>query len=211
MKQVMRLGVWETNSSSAHTICLKGNEDKEPEEVLGDAPKELLDWVRKEGFYIGREETYKYPSEDIAKFEFKLSSVFIRIASCSDTFNNNIFLSKSSLTPQELIRRVEFFEVFEQLVRELGFKVVVGDISYDTWQYYFNEWDGISSDSYVWQTYLEDGSYYEDDWERSLSTLFLRYLFSKDDDDIMLFDGESWEVEDFVEKNNLRVIYSERC
>mgnify|MGYP003553038681 CR=1 FL=1 len=39
MKQVIRYSVWETNSSSAHTICLKSSDvDKEPEEVLGDAP-----------------------------------------------------------------------------------------------------------------------------------------------------------------------------
>lgn len=208
MKQVIRYGVWETNSSSAHTICLKGN-DKEPEEVLGDAPKELLDWVRKEGFYIGREETFKYPSSEIEKFEFKLSSAFTQIASNSDMFDHLWRNKKSSLTPRDLICEGKFYKVFEKLVRELGFKVVVGDISYDTWQYYFSDLDGISSDSYIWSTYLGDDSYFREDWESSLSTLFLRYLFSGDDD-VVLFDGEDWETNDIIEKENLRVIYSER-
>ena len=208
MKQVIRTGAWETNSSSSHTICIKGN-DKEPEEVLGDAPKELLDWVRKEGFYIGREETFTYPSSEIEKFEFKLSSVFTQIASNSD-WVDHLWRNKSSITPRDLICDGKFYKVFEKLVRELGFKVVVGDISYDTWQYYFSDLDGINSDdSYVWSTYLGDDSYFREDWKSSLSTLFLRYLFS-DDDDVMLFDGEDWETNDFVERENLRVIYSER-
>lgn len=209
MKQVIRYGVWETNSSSAHTICLKGN-DKELEEVLGDAPKELLDWVRKEGFYIGREETFKYPSSEIERFEFKLSSAFTQIASNSDMFDYLWRNKKSSLTPQYLICEGKFYKVFEKLVRELGFKVVVGDISYDTWQYYFSDLDGIESDDrYVWNTYLGDDSYFREDWESSLSTLFLRYLFSEDDD-VVLLDGEDWETDDIVERDNLRVIYSER-
>jgi len=202
MKQVIRYGVWETNSSSAHTICLKSSDvDKEPEEVLGDAPKELLDWVRKEGFYIGREETFKYPSSEIERFEFKLSSVFIQIAEDFD----NVWGDKSSLTVQDSICRGGFYKEFEKLVRELGFKVVVGDISYDTWRYYFSD----EGDSYVWSTYLGDESYFREDWKRTLSTLFLRYLFSEDD--VVLFDAEDWEIDDLVERDNLRIVYSERC
>ena len=209
MKQVIRSGVWETNSSSAHTICLKSSDvDKEPEEVLGDAPKELIDWVRKEGFYIGREETFKYPSPEIERFEFKLSSIFIQIASNSDMFGH-LWRNKSTLTPRDLICDGKFYKVFEKLVRELGFKVVVGDISYDTWQYYFSDLDGdIESDRYVWNTYLMDDSYFREDWESSLSTLFLRYLFLEDE--VTLFDGEDWETDDLVERDNLRIVYSER-
>lgn len=204
MKQVIRYGVWETNSSSVHTICLKSSDvDKEPEEVLGDASKELLDWVRKEGFYIGREETFKYPSPEIERFEFKLSSVFIQIA--EEDKIADVWKDKSSLTPRDLICEGEFYKVFEKLVRELGFKVVVGDISYDTWRYYFSD----EGDSYVWSTYLGDDSYFREDWKDSLSTLFLRYLFSNDDD-VVLLDCESWESDDIVERDNLRVIYSER-
>lgn len=79
MKETVRTRVWETNSSSIHTLCVQ-KEVLNVESVLKKVSPDLMKWIKLEGLNIGRKcefPDFKYPSEEIEMFEDLLTLTFL--------------------------------------------------------------------------------------------------------------------------------------
>lgn len=99
MKETIRTRVWETNSSSIHTLCVQ-KEVLNVESVLKKASPDLIGWIKLEGLNIGRKcefPDFKYPSEEIERFEDLLTLTFIYCSPEISSIEYNVLVFFSDL------------------------------------------------------------------------------------------------------------------
>ena len=225
MKQTIRQGVWETNSSSVHTLCVRGDKNKDAETILGEIPEEILEWVSANKFYVGRESSFNYPSETIKRFEFKLTSFLVNLISYYD-WDRGWINTEYDKNPWCLIEKNIFYNHFKNLLKELGFNIVINpevlgremlekdDVSRDIrylWQYYYynnygrkQNLNGISiaDEAEIFEKIVNESLEYSE-----LSTLFLRYLLT--DNEVVLYTLDQGEEERYLKENpDLQNLYS---
>ena len=79
MKQTIRRGVFETNSSSTHTLVInsKYNDGWDAAtNAIMKADKDLLGYITEHGLNIGRPKDWKYPNSKVELFEKKVASIY---------------------------------------------------------------------------------------------------------------------------------------
>ena len=99
MKETIRTGVWETNSSSIHALCVQ-KEVLSVESVLKKASPDLIRWIKLEGLIIGRKcefPDFKYPSEEIEMFEDLLTLTFLYCSPEMSSIDYNVLVFFSDL------------------------------------------------------------------------------------------------------------------
>lgn len=99
MKETIRTEVWETNSSSIHTLCVQ-KEVLNVESVLKRASPELIEWIKLEGLNIGRKcefHDFKYPSEEVERFEDLLTLTFLYCLSDMSSIDYKVLVFFSDL------------------------------------------------------------------------------------------------------------------
>lgn len=174
-RQTIRQEVWETNSSSIHTLAVKSRPCSFSE-VKEKIPGELLRWIKTEGLNIGRkcnDPEFKYPSSEIEGFEDRLTETFYR------TIESNSEVDYQTL--------VFFSDLAEKLGVGLIFKAnELSELDWGSW----------SSDCYSMAGLIKGSNERED----TLAS-FLRFLVLPEE--VIVYDsvrGEPRDIPgDFVE------------
>lgn len=175
-RQTIRQEVWETNSSSIHTLAVKSRPCSFSE-VKEKIPGELLRWIKTEGLNIGRKcrnPEFKYPSSEIEGFEDRLTETFYRIIE-----------SNNEVDYQTLV-------FFSDLAEKLGVGLIFKANEFSSEL----DWEGWNSDCYSMAGLIKGSSERE-----NILASFLRFLVLPEE--VIVYDpvrGEPRDIpEDFVE------------